>query len=109
MTELKLTRDFKGVVSYGINFSDTGSAINMPANTDETLAVPAGADFALFQIQPGATVYIGDSAITPPTSSFGAFTADINPAGRSLYNISTLHFHSVDAAIVKVSFYKVNN
>tara|TARA_R110000787_G_scaffold21425_6_gene63391 strand:- start:2753 stop:3082 length:330 start_codon:yes stop_codon:yes gene_type:complete len=105
MTKIDITRDSKGVVSFGINFSDTGSAITIGAGVDATLNVPTGATFALFQIQPGATVFIGTSAITPPLASFGTFTADINPAGRSLSNIPVLHFHAVDAATIKVSFY----
>ena len=110
MTELKITRDKKGLVAYGVNFSDTGSIVSMLASTNDSLAVPAGADFALFQFTPGATVLVGTGSVSIPVPgiAFTSASEDINPEGRSLYNVSTLQFYAETASLVKVSFYKVN-
>lgn len=107
MNRFQITKDTNGVASYGINFAEVGSIINLSASTNTTLAVPAGANVALFQIQPGATVLISPtSAPGAPSGSFSASTSDINPALRCVNGVSTLYFYAVDAAIIKVSFYQ---
>jgi myo-inositol-hexaphosphate 3-phosphohydrolase len=108
MKQMNLGRDGNLSVDYTIPFSDNGSAINLAAASNATLSVPKSAKKAFIQIQPGATVLVGTSTITPPTSSFSSANYDINPASRfvnGVEGIDTLHFYAIDAAIIKVSFY----
>lgn len=108
MTKMTLSKDQNGNVTYGIPFvkSTEGHKISLGAAGSETLAVPEGYKKALFQITPGATVWIGPEAITPAAGTWGNASDDLNPAERSVVNIDTLHFYAVDAAEIKVSFYE---
>ena len=108
MKKLILGTDANGKVDYGIPFVDLsdGHSISMAAAATATLTVPSEATKALIQIQPGATVWVGPSAITGPTASFATQDADINPTLRDVQDVSTLHFLAVDAAEIKVSFYE---
>jgi hypothetical protein len=106
MNNLKITKDNSGTPTWGIDFAETGSIINLAAAGSATLTVPNTANVALIQVQPGATVLISNSAApTAPTGSFTATTAQINPGLRPVREGSTLYFYAVDAAIIVVSFY----
>lgn len=111
MTELQLTRDIKGQIAYGINFTQDGSIGNFTAGSTPSLIVPAEANFALFQFTPGASVLVGNSA-TPIPAPGAAFIAtlsneDISPAGRSVIPGETIQFNVLTDSLIKVSFYKV--
>jgi len=108
MTDMIIDRDSNLTPNSGISFSDSGQYITMAALGTASLAVPAGMTIAFIQIQPGATVLIGTDSFTYASStSFVAGTFDINPAVRTVVGgTDTLYFEAIDAAIVKVSFYR---
>lgn len=108
MTKMTLSKDQNGNVTYGIPFvkSEEGHKKVFSAGGSDTLSVPPGYKKVLFQITPGATVYIGPETISAATGSWAPASDDLNPAERSVVNIDTLHFYAVDAAEVKVSFYE---
>lgn len=112
MTVLNITRDVSGAVAYGLPFCDNNQYIVLTTNTEATLTVPSNTNFnvfdAVFAISPGGSVWIADGsvAITLPTTSFAATSAQLNPSVRRVLKGETLRFISGDSATaVGVSFY----
>lgn len=108
MTDMVIGRDEHSIPNTSIPFSDSGQYVTLAASGSGSIAVPAGMSVAHIQIQAGATVLVDTSAISYSSSaSFQAGTFDINPAVRSVVGgTDTLHFYAVDAAIIKISFYR---
>lgn len=108
MTDMVIERDDHLVPNTSIPFSDSGQYVTLSAAGSASVAVPAGNTLAFIQIQPGATVLVDTSAISYSSSAtFSSGTFDINPAVRTVVGgTDTLYFYAVDAAIIKVSFYR---
>lgn len=108
MTDLTQGRDVHSIPNTSIQFSDSGNYVTLGAAGSASIAVPANTQFAYIQIQPGATVLVDTAAISYSSSaSFQSGTWDINPSVRTVAGgTDTLYFYAVDAAIIKISFYR---
>lgn len=108
MTDMTIDRDKHSIPNTGIPFSDNGQYVTLGAAGTANVAVPAGMTLAYMQIQPGATVLVDTNAISYTSNvAFQAGTFDINPAVRTVVGgTDTLYFYAVDAAIIKISFYR---
>jgi len=108
MTDLILGRDDHSIPNTSIPFSESGQYVTLGAAGTASIAVPAGISLVYIQVQPGSTVLIGTDSFTyTSNTSFQAGTFDINPAVRQVVGgTDTLYFHAVDAAIIKLSFYR---
>lgn len=114
MTAFTITRDPTGAVAYGLRFCDTNQYTVLTTNTEYTLTVPATSNYsqfeAVFNYTPGGSVWVanGSVAITLPTTSFAATSAQLNPTVRLVNKGDTLRFISGDTGtVVGVSFYGV--
>jgi len=106
MINLVLGKDNSGEVTYGTPFTDAGYNASLAAAGAASLTVPAQANTAIFSFTPGASVYVGTSAITVPSSSFASSNTDLNPCVKSnLIPGSTLYFYAVNASEIQVNFY----
>lgn len=108
MTDLVIGRDIHSIPNTAISFSDNGQYVTLAAAGSASIAVPSGMTLAYIQVQPGSTVFVDTKAISYSSSgSFQAGTFDINPAVRQVVGgTDTLYLYGVDAAIVKISFYR---
>ena len=109
MTDMVIGRDDHLVPNSGIPFSDDGSYVTLAATGTTSIAVPAGMNVSFIQIQSGATVFCGKEAITYTSStSWQTCKWDIDPAVRIdvVGGTDTLYFYALDAAVIKVSFYR---
>lgn len=112
-TPLKIGRDPRTSIPNWLTeppaSADEVEMIQLVANTEYTLAVPANTTIAVFGYSPGANVLVarGASAITLPTS--GAFTnttAFLNPPGfYDLAEGETLRFRGDDTWYVFVRWF----
>lgn len=108
MTDLVINKDEQSTPNTSIPFSDSGQYVTLAATGSANIAVPAGMSLAMIQVTPGATVLVDTNTISYTSStSFQAGTFDINPAVRDVVGgTDTLYFYAVDAAIIKISFYR---
>lgn len=112
MTQLVLTRDATGAVSYGLPFSDTNSLFTLAVNTEITIVAPTTASryVAIFSYEPGTKVWVstGLTSILLPTSTPASTLAQLNPQVREVNPGATLRFMTNDtSAQVGVSFYAI--
>lgn len=82
-TNLVVTRAQNQIAVYGIPFSPLSYQVALTANTDESIAIPAGMNVAIFSYSAGATIsvsqgLVGDANILP-TGSVTQTSARINP------------------------------
>jgi len=108
MTDLVIGRDEHSIPNTSIPFSDNGQYVTLGAAGTANIAVPAGMNIAFIQIQSGATVLVDTNSISyTSNASFQSGTFDINPAVRDVVGgTDTLYFWAIDAAIIKISFYR---
>lgn len=108
MTDLVLDRDEHSIPNTAIPFSESGQYVTLGAAGSASVAVPADTTIAHIQIQPGATVLVDTNTISYSSStSFQAGTFDVNPSMRTVVGgTDTLYIYAVDAAIIKISFYR---
>lgn len=80
------------------------------ADTDTTLTVPTGANYAQIELEPGASCYVSDSEITIPSgSSFSESNQLFICSGRRgliLNDVETLHFRASLATRINVVFWR---
>ena len=108
MTDMIIGRDEHSIPNTAIPFSDNGQYVTIPASSSASIAVPANVQLAHIQIQPGAVVLVDTNSISYSSSAtFQSGTFDVNPAVRNVVGgTDTLYLYAVDAAIVKISFYR---
>ena len=89
-----------------LRFSDNSSIRTLLANVEETVTVPAGAQFAVFQYD-GAKLWVrADGAVqTVPTGDADTLTQELNPDVRFISGITTLRLISPSAGEAVVTFY----
>lgn len=106
MIQFTLSKDNVGNVAYGTPFGDSGYSVNLVATGTASLVVPTGANMALCEFTPGATVYVGTSAPSAPGGAFAASNARINPTILSPLIAGTmLYFYAATASEIQVNFY----
>ena len=105
MKQLQIKRDPGSQTTYGLEMTDKGWTARLAADTDTSLAVPAGARFAL--IAADDYYFVNSVAITLPTEGAGFTQTDAEHA-KDVIVISgetTLHFRSRNATDISVSFW----
>lgn len=106
MKQLIIDRDPSSIPSYLIPLSDDTFSVELPPDTDVTLAVPTGAKLALFSAELGKDFWVSDTLITLPVSA--GFISDRvyqNRLGLVLDGITTLHFRSLLSNKMVVEFF----
>lgn len=105
MTQLNVDRDPSSVATYIIEFSDDSYSLRLAADTQQTLAVPAGMTKAIIS---GDDYYmVSKSAITLPTEGAAAIKTGQHQAfdAVDVTDVTTLYFRSRNAMDLTVSFY----
>jgi hypothetical protein len=113
-TKLSLTRDINGYNAFGVFPTYDIFAGSLAANAAQTITVPSNFQWwlAIFTFTPGSNVWVDFSGTaTVPTTTIGAFTAVLNPAGRQVLQGSTISFITSDSTTpwVCVELQAVNN
>jgi hypothetical protein len=113
-TKLSLTRDINGYNAFGVFPTYDIFAGSLAANTAQSITVPSNFQWwlAIFTFTPGANIWVDFSgSATVPTSTLGAFTAVLNPAGRQVYQGSTISFITADTTTpwVCIELQSINN
>lgn len=116
-TKFNLVRDINGYNGFGLSFSDTKYAMQLAANVEQTLAIPASTDptypnyLAIFSIAPGNSAWISlNQTATYPSGAVSAISSELNPIARYIKGdgLQTLHFITPDAtAKLGITLYAV--
>ena len=89
-----------------IQFSTDVSIRNFLASTEETITVPAGTRFAIFQSDVAKLwVGTGTTPITVPSGDLDSQSIALNPDVRFLSGVTTIRIISDTAGEAVVSFY----
>lgn len=107
MIEFKIYQGSHGSENTNaILFSDEVFYRTVAATVEETVAVPAGARFAIFQADM-AKLYVGTGStpITVPTGDLDSQAVSLNPDVRYVGGVTTIRVISPDAGEVVVTFY----
>ena len=101
-----ITGDHGSDNTNAIQFSTDVSIRNFLAATEETITVPAGTRFAIFQSDV-AKLYVGTGStpITVPTGDLDSQSIALNPDTRYVAGEATIRIISPSAGEAVVSFY----
>lgn len=84
--------------------SDTIYAGALVASTEQTVTVPAGADFVAFSAD--ADFYVNyDTTAAVPTGTISQAGGELNPVIRYVANVTTLHVIAETACKISLGFY----
>ncbi len=98
-TKLSMTRDINSYNAFGIFPTYDIYAGSLAAGVAQSIVVPSNEQYwlAIFTFTPGASIWVDfASAATTPTTTVGAFTSVLNPAGRQVKAGSTISFITAD-------------
>ena len=101
-TKLSMTRDINSYNAFGIFPTYDIYAGSLAAGVAQSIVVPSNEQYwlAIFTFTPGASIWVDfASAATTPTTTVGAFTSVLNPAGRQVKAGSTISFITADATV----------
>lgn len=107
-TQLIIDKDPGSIATYITSFSDETKAVLLAADTDVSIPVPTGAQFAVLYYDTGKDVFVrADSAVIPPVGSTPVSTAGVllKPSVR-VAGLTNLFFRCNEAAFVSVEFYR---
>lgn len=100
-TKFNMTRDINGYNGFGVQPTYDVEGCFLSASSAQTFTVPNNYPnwIAIFSYTPGASIFVDFSGATAvaPTSSVGAVTVVLNPAGRALKGGSTFSVITQDA------------
>lgn len=106
-----MTKDIAGYNGFGLIPSDDDFAGSLAANTAQSLTVPSKYEYyiAIFSFTPGSNIWVDftGATATVPTTTVGAVTTELNPAGRLVKGGSSMSFITADTTTpwVNVLFY----
>ena len=107
MIEFKIYQGSHGSENTNaILFSTDVSIRQLAASTEETITVPAGSRFAIFQSDvPKLWVGTGSTPITVPAADLDSQSIALNPDVRYVGGVTTIRVITPDAGEAVVSFY----
>jgi len=90
----------------GLLISDNRNTLVLTANTAESIAVPEGAQIALFSATADFWADYDNTAIVPSVDITNGTAPELNPTLRRLNNVSNISLISASAAKIQISFYQ---
>lgn len=113
-TKLSMTRDINGFNAFGVIPTYDIFAGSLVANAAQSIVVPSNFQYwlAIFTFSPGANIWVDFSGTaTVPTSTVGSFTAVLNPAGRQVFEGTTISFITADSTTpyICIELQAINN
>jgi hypothetical protein len=99
-TKLCMTRDINGYNAFGLIPTSDIFAGSLAANVEQHFTIPSNFQYwlAVFTFSPGANIWVRfNGTATVATSTVGAFTSVLNPAGRQVKAGDTISFITSDA------------
>ena len=88
--------------------SDTIYSGALVANTEQTVTVPAGADFCIFSAN--GDFYVNyDTTAAVPTSTISEAGGELNPSIRYVGETTVIHIISSVAVLVTLQFFAKND
>lgn len=114
-TKFNMIRDINGFNGFGLIFTDTAYSATLAASTNTTLVVPGNMGLggngistqsqwiAIFNFDPGTSVWVSDSATVvasaPAGASFAATISELNPSARLVKGGDTLNFFTTQTGV----------